>query len=84
MVAGRGLVTSHLRAVLGAIILFTACAQIVVIRAANDKEVWRHFVSEKSGRGEFLPPPTPPYVPFGIRRFGSPSHIVSTLLLIIL
>ena len=39
--------TSHLRALLGVIILFTARAQIVVIRAANDKEVLRHFVNEK-------------------------------------
>ena len=47
LVAERGLVTSHLRALLGVIILFTACAQIVVIRRANDKEVWRRFVNEK-------------------------------------
>ena len=38
----------------------------------------------RSGRGEFLPPPTPPYVPFGIRRFGSLSHTDSTLLLFVL
>ena len=38
----------------------------------------------ESGRGEFLPPPTPPYVPFGIRRFGSLARIASTLLLFVI
>ena len=54
LVAERGLVTSHLRALLGVIILFTARAQIVVIRAANDKEVWRHFVNEKEKQPDWV------------------------------
>lgn len=32
---------------------------------------------------DLLRPLTPPYVPFGIRRFSSISHIASTLLLFI-
>ena len=48
LVAERGLVkTSHLRALFGAIIQFGCRAQIIVIRVANDKEVWRRFNKRK-------------------------------------
>ena len=42
------------------------------------------FYLNESSRRDFLPPLTPPYVPFGIRRFSSQSHIISTLLLILI
>ena len=42
---------------------------------------YRKFLTEP---GIFSPPPTPPYVPFGIRRFSFLSHTVSTLLLFII
>ena len=59
LVAERGLVTSHLRALLGAINLFSARAQIVVIRGANDKEARRRFDRRKrKGMTKVIPQTT--------------------------
>ena len=50
----------------------------------HEKYTKNSFYLNESSRRDFLPPLTPPYVPFGIRRFSSQSHIISTLLLILI